>query len=731
LEDCSHLIQETCTENKPFTHVLHLWSISSQSIEENQWNDQRHENVQKHGIYNLIQIAKAFDQNHKHTAVQLQIVTSNLFPVFDEDIVDSNRSTLLGPAKVIPQELTYFSTRVLDVSGEIPSSELNQESFDSLIQELTSNSTDRYVAFRNGSRWVQSYMPISLSRGGENKQNFRKNGIYLLTGGMGEIGLEISEYLAQHYQAKLVLLGRSGLLARDKWDEWLKSHDEWDKTSRRIKKIQKIESLGSEILILAADVTDEPSMQKAVDHAVSTFGEIHGVFHVAGIVNMDVFSNMISSLNVSEIQKQLLPKTKGTVVLHKIFQNRSLDFCLLFSSNASPLGGIGLAAYSAANIFMDTFIKSLRHNTQSNWISVNWDEWNIEANSKQRKSVNTNIRQYAVTAQEGIKIIEQILANPKQFAYQPTVVSRANLTDRLEKWIERSPQPVFSHSQNGYNGQSKDHEATTSKSSQNESENLLTDIITKFLYIDSIKRDDNIFEMGGHSLMVIELASEIKKHFGVVLTADQIINHQTIAKLGALIQDANTSIKPQIQKTRNVGRLELNSVDVPQPNELEMTLTNILTKFLYIQNIQRDDNIFELGGHSLMLIELASAIEKQFGVVVTPNQILKHPTLAGLMGLIQEKTSTSIADKQMDTKSFNQEELDSINELLNTHSIASDNKEILKKNSVKEKSFLRALWIRFLQLVARISPKNSVRYWCHKKRGVTLGQNVGLVMMRF
>ena len=92
---------------------------------------------------------------------------------------------------------------------------------------------------------------------------FKHKGVYLILGGAGGIGAELSRFLANNVQAKIVLLGRSKL------------------TSERKNKIKEIEKAGSEILYLQADATNSRELEQAVDRARARFGRINGVFHSA------------------------------------------------------------------------------------------------------------------------------------------------------------------------------------------------------------------------------------------------------------------------------------------------------------------------------------------------------------------------------------------------------------------------------------------------------------------
>jgi acyl transferase domain-containing protein len=114
-----------------------------------------------------------------------------------------------------------------------------------LLAELTAQSSDSVIAYRGLHRWVQTFEPVRLNATREGTPKLLKEGgVYLITGGLGGIGLALAEYLAQTVQAKLILVSRSALPNRDEWEKWLVTHTEQDSVSRKIRKVQELEKLG-------------------------------------------------------------------------------------------------------------------------------------------------------------------------------------------------------------------------------------------------------------------------------------------------------------------------------------------------------------------------------------------------------------------------------------------------------------------------------------------------------
>ncbi|HXB22877.1 MAG TPA: SDR family NAD(P)-dependent oxidoreductase, partial [Candidatus Solibacter sp.] len=200
----------------------------------------------------------------------------------------------------------------------------------------------------------------------------REKGVYLITGGLGGIGLTVAEELARQCQAKLILTGRSEFPQRADWDEWIIAHGEQESRSQIIRKLQSFEQMGAEILVLSADVSDPEAMLSMAQAAQARFGQIHGVIHAAGISG----GGIIQLKQPQLAEAVLKPKVLGTMILHSVLSNQKLDFFLLCSSITSIAGGFGQSDYCAANAFCDAFAHTHFHHRGCYTVAVNWDRWN-------------------------------------------------------------------------------------------------------------------------------------------------------------------------------------------------------------------------------------------------------------------------------------------------------------------------------------------------------------------
>ena len=115
------------------------------------------------------------------------------------------------------------------------------------------------MALRQGRRWVQAFQPVRLAPPAPERLRLREGGTYLVTGGLGEIGLDVAELFTRTVRARLVLVGRSGLPERTGWDAWIAGHGE-DQTRRRIERVRALEAAGAQVLVAGVDAADLPRM---------------------------------------------------------------------------------------------------------------------------------------------------------------------------------------------------------------------------------------------------------------------------------------------------------------------------------------------------------------------------------------------------------------------------------------------------------------------------------------
>jgi phthiocerol/phenolphthiocerol synthesis type-I polyketide synthase E len=568
-DDYNKLLQ--ALSDRP-TRILHSWSLTSTT--EIADFDSR----QTYGCYSLLFLVQALAHQQWTDPIDITLLTSQVFAVTGDENLCPDKATILGPAKVIPQEYRHLSCRTIELELSNHKA-VSTQLIDALLAELLTPISDRVIAYRHQQRWIQTYEAMPLPAAELQSVNLRHQGVYFITGGLGNIGLTFAAFLTKQYQAKLVLVSRSPLPDRSHWSTGLATHDDTDTTSRRIQQIQALEQAGAEVLLITADVADEIELRHAIDQAKAHFGTIHGVIHAAGQVGEQAF-RLVSETSLTDCQQQFQAKIEGVQILDRVLQNQSLDFCLLCSSLASVLGGLGFSAYAAANAFMDTFVQ--QKNDATPWISVNWDGWQFRSSANEEAAIGSSLAQLALKPEEGIAVLQRLLSYR---VGSQVIVSTGNLQTRIEQWLKLQP----AHSLESSNlSQAKTYArpdlAQSYQSPNTPLEHTIAKVWQTFLGIDRIGIHDNFFELGGHSLMATQMVAQIRQQFQVELPLRSLFENPTIAGLThAIVQNQDQPAESAIPVlARDTDRLEHLLTTLDQLSDAEVDA--LLHEFLSPQN---------------------------------------------------------------------------------------------------------------------------------------------------
>ena len=372
--DYSKLMEVLRGQDALPAHIVHLWALAprprrlfgaSEEADLSAWDQGAARN-----FYSLLFLAQALA--FEVDQVRLTAIGTAIEALPGEREVHPEKASVMGVCRVLPREMPGASCSVLDVV--VPSAKSDAEALlaDRLFGELCASKRDPLVMLRDGGRWVQSFEPLALDPAPRVRTWLREDGVYLVTGGLGGIGLELMQHLARHAKARLVCVGRSAIPEESAWDHWLQHHGEQDSTSRRIRKVRALRELGAEVMLAAADVTDRKAMVDVVAEATRRFGKVNGVFHCAGVLK-----DQLIALRAPETESAVLSvKAKGALVLQSLFKDGDLDFLVNFSSVSSILGLPGQADYTAANAVLDALAKArAARGSRTRTISINWNAW--------------------------------------------------------------------------------------------------------------------------------------------------------------------------------------------------------------------------------------------------------------------------------------------------------------------------------------------------------------------
>lgn len=372
--DYSRLMEALREQNAVPAHVVHLWALaprpwrffgSAGDADLAAW-----ERGAVRNFYSLLLLSQALA--FEVDQVRLTAIGTAIEALPGERELHPEKAALMGVCRVLPREMPGASCSVLDVVVPRAGSDAEARLADRLLGELYGRKRDALVVLREGGRWVQRFEPLELDPAPGVRTWLRPGGVYLVTGGLGGIGLELMEHLARLAKARLVSVGRSVMPQETAWDRWLEEHGEHDETSRKIAKVRALQALGAEVMLASADVTDREAMAHVVAEAARRFGRINGVFHCAGVLK-----DQLIALRAPEPASAVLSvKAKGALVLQSLFVDGDLDFLVNFSSVSSILGLPGQVDYTAANAVLDALAKArTARGSRTRTVSINWNAW--------------------------------------------------------------------------------------------------------------------------------------------------------------------------------------------------------------------------------------------------------------------------------------------------------------------------------------------------------------------
>ncbi|MCP4699680.1 MAG: SDR family NAD(P)-dependent oxidoreductase, partial [Gammaproteobacteria bacterium] len=356
--DYRRLLKSLAADGIDILRILHLWTYGEDAGE-----NAGPEGYAK-GIYSLLFLAQALAGGEKD--VHLFVVSSNTQPVLEDDVPAYGKIPLLGLLKTISLEMPRLACRHLDFRLD-DSPERTATHGMQILQELQVLQGEAEIAYRGDVRRVPRLKKADLSLPKQAAPPFKTGGIYLISGGLGGIGVEIAEYLLRHFQARLLLLGRTRLPERSEWPERLSQGG-----GEKIKAYQRLEQAGGEILYRSTDICDPARLQAILKETERHWqGELDGIIHLAG-----VFRNCPLVRETRETLSAVLrPKVSGTQALYQLLQTRPRAVFITFSSAGGFFGGAETGAYSAACAFQDAFSQYLSHKHPRRIYCFAWSMW--------------------------------------------------------------------------------------------------------------------------------------------------------------------------------------------------------------------------------------------------------------------------------------------------------------------------------------------------------------------
>jgi len=514
--DFQSLLEAVQSTQHPLQGVVHLWSldqVETQDLTEISLDA----SIQK-GCGSTLHLVQALVKTKFVQPPALWLVTRGVQPVGKEPkILEVSASPLWGMGKVIALEHPELNCVRIDLDPGATSNEVQE-----LFEEIWSQKQEvgnlkileDQVAFRNGIRQVARLIHRRQDRDTLAKDilSFREDGTYLITGGLGGLGLLMSKWMVKQGARHLVLVGRSNPKEAAK------------------EKIKELEQAGVEVVVTQADISDAEQVAKVLAQIEQSLPPLRGIIHAAGILD----DGILLQQTWERFRRVMAPKVQGAWHLHNLTQNQPLDFFILFSSAAALLGSPGQSNYGAANAFLD----ALAHYRRAQGLpgmSINWGIWsNIGVATKRQTGERMKLKGVDMIAPEqGLQILAQLLtANPVQIgvvpvrwsdflATLPVGVEFPYLTEITQEVKSRLTQQDTVH-QESEKQETIIFEQLLAMSAIQREEFLLSYLQQQIAQVLQLQRSQlslshNLLELGMDSLMVMEAINYLKQDLQLIL----------------------------------------------------------------------------------------------------------------------------------------------------------------------------------------------------------------------
>ncbi|NBD13541.1 non-ribosomal peptide synthetase/type I polyketide synthase [Corallococcus silvisoli] len=341
VEDFSRLLHEvSATGGEPCRAVLNLWGLDGGPDAPS---------TQDLACMGALHLAQALGRSGGTTPTRLWMVTRGTQRTgHDAAPPTLANAALWGLGRTLAVEHPESWGALIDLDGGSRDEELR-----ALREEVLQTPEGEQVAYRNGRRYVARLARCEVAPNTTPSiSRLRPDASYLITGGLGAIGLQVARWMVERGARHLVLMGRK------------------EASPEAVAALRLLREVGARVECVQGDVSRSEDVARALSTLATNAPPLRGVMHVAGVVE----DGTILHQDWARFERVLAPKQRGSWNLHQQTRELPLDFFVLFSSSASLLGAAGQGNYSAANAFMD----ALAHHRRAlglRAVSINWGPW--------------------------------------------------------------------------------------------------------------------------------------------------------------------------------------------------------------------------------------------------------------------------------------------------------------------------------------------------------------------
>ena len=484
---------------------------------------------------------------------RLWFITSGAQKVVADDSCDApGHAMLWGLCRALSAEHAELWGGLIDVDNRSSPSEAARH----IVREVDNGDEEDKISFRSGKRYVPRLERRKVAQDTGDDFVPRSNVTYLITGGLGGIGLAIARWLVERGARHLLLLGRTPLPAPDTW----LSAAQDSPVGRKIASITAMRSLGASVDIAAVDITDQGKLERCLaERAKCGAPDVRGVFHAAGILQFEA----LETQSADSLHAGLAAKALGAWHLHRQFEHQPLDCFVMCSSSSALLNSPLLGGYAAGNAYLDA-LAAHRQARGLKALSVNWGTWGEVGMAAETSRGDLLTGFNTIGTVRGLSALAELLRSRRSNAAVMPVnwheVANAYPAFASDPFLERLTKSAGAGAGRSIRlvtrekllaaEQSKQH-AQVLEYLHDEAARVLG---TKAHDFDS---DTPLSSMGLDSLMAVQLKNKIEADLGVSIPIMRFLQGPAVSQLAPSILDAIHAFKPLSSEASPIEVAEL------------------------------------------------------------------------------------------------------------------------------------------------------------------------------
>lgn len=444
-------------------------------------------------------------------------------------------AALFGLGKVVNVEDFRIKCRCIDIDGLTP--------VEALVPEIEAGYQDYNIAYRNGRRYVQELTGIRAGEIQDSGIRIKEDGVYVITGGMGGIGLKIAAYLSSKARAKIMLINRTSYPERLHWGDII-SKGQDTHLAEKLSAVMDIERNGSLVEIYSADISKYDDVRTVFNAIRARHEKIDGIIHSAAI-GVGSQGRLLKEESLDRFSQVISPKIQGTCLLEEETRSDGLDFFVVFSSPITITGAVGSGSYTAANSYLDSFVEA-RNTCAGYTIAMSWAPWEKTVEASKADFAGNKHMFEVISSDELTKAFDILLGKNIDLAVVGKLNYNSSLFDldgvlpfRLSAKLKTSTQKTVEKEKSCSNARTDILKDIVLKGRADgiytTTEKVVGAVWGKVLGYDELNIYDNFYDLGGDSIIAMKVINNLNKKLNTGLNVTDLLSNLTVRQVAACV----------------------------------------------------------------------------------------------------------------------------------------------------------------------------------------------------